>query len=423
MGLVSGFPILDVNHTRFVFPWSYLCGLKHRYDMATPTAADGRAQLPPVSNIQMVDLKAQYRAMQEEVDTAVLDVIRSGAFINGPAVKQFQAGLEEYLRCDHVIPCANGTDALQIAMMALGLEPGDEVIVPAFTYVATAEVIALLRLSPVMVDVDPRTFNVTAELIEPAITERTKAIVPVHLFGQSCDMEPIRALARKHNLFIVEDNAQAIGAEYTFRDGSKQRTGTLGDIGCTSFYPSKNLGAYGDGGAINTNSDELAAKLRMVANHGQNRRYYHDVVGCNSRLDSIQAAILNCKLKRLDDYGARRNAAADHYDQALAGIDGLLTPARQANSTHVFHQYTLRVDGGRRDALQEYLKAAGIPSMIYYPVPLYDQAAFKGTAANEITFLPTTDLLCKEVISLPMHSEMDEQTLGFITDTVRSFFA
>lgn len=391
--------------------------------MATPTAADGRAQLPPVSNIQMVDLKAQYRAMQDEVDSAVLEVIRSGAFINGPAVKQFQAGLEDYLRCDYVIPCANGTDALQIAMMALGLEPGDEVIVPAFTYVATAEVIALLRLSPVMVDVDPRTFNITAELIEPAITERTKAIVPVHLFGQSCDMEPIRALARKHNLFVVEDNAQAIGAEYTFSDGSKKRTGTLGDIGCTSFYPSKNLGAYGDGGAINTDSDDLAGKLRMVANHGQNRRYYHDVVGCNSRLDSIQAAVLNCKLKRLDGYGARRNAAADYYDQALAGIDGLLTPARQTNSTHVFHQYTLRVDGDRRDALQEHLKAAGVPSMIYYPVPLYDQAAFKGTAANEVNFLPTTDLLCKEVISLPMHSELDEQTLAHITESVRSFFA
>ncbi|MEO0734407.1 MAG: DegT/DnrJ/EryC1/StrS family aminotransferase [Bacteroidota bacterium] len=391
--------------------------------MATPTAVDGRAQLPPVSNIQMVDLKAQYAAMADEVDTAVLDVIRSGAFINGPAVKNFQAGLENYLRAEHVIPCANGTDALQIALMALGLEPGDEVIVPAFTYVASAEVIALLRLSPVMVDVDPRTFNVRAKDIEPAITERTKAIIPVHLYGQSCDMEPILALAKKHGLHVVEDNAQAIGATYSFSNGTARRTGTLGDIGCTSFYPSKNLGAYGDGGAINTNSEELAAALRKVANHGQSRRYYHDVVGCNSRLDSIQAAILNCKLPRLDGYSERRNQAAAYYDAQLAGIEGLLTPARQPNSTHVFHQYTLRVDGGRRDALQEHLKAAGVPSMIYYPVALYDQEAFRGTAANDVEFLPNTDLLTKEVISLPMHSEMDEATLAYIVDQVWAFLA
>ncbi|MEM6772089.1 MAG: DegT/DnrJ/EryC1/StrS family aminotransferase [Bacteroidota bacterium] len=389
--------------------------------MATPTAADGRAQLPPVTNIQMVDLKAQYAAMQEEVDAAVIDVIRSGAFINGPAVKQFQAGLEEYLGANHVIPCANGTDALQIALMALGLEPGDEVIVPAFTYVASAEVIALLRLSPVMVDVDPRTFNVRAQDIEAAITPRTKAIIPVHLYGQSCDMEPILALAKKHGLHVVEDNAQAIGARYTFSDGRVASTGTLGDIGCTSFYPSKNLGAYGDGGAINTNSDALAAALRKVANHGQSRRYYHDLVGCNSRLDSIQAAVLNCKLSRLDGYSSRRRQAADYYDAHLAGIPGLLTPKRQENSTHVFHQYTLRIDGGRRDALQEHLKAAGIPSMIYYPVALYDQEAFKGTAANEVTFLPNTDLLTKEVISLPMHSEMTEETLAYIVGAVREF--
>ncbi|MEL6358195.1 MAG: DegT/DnrJ/EryC1/StrS family aminotransferase, partial [Bacteroidota bacterium] len=269
------------------------------------------ATSPPTS-IMMVDLKAQYRAMQEEVDNAVLDVIRSGAFINGPATKAFQAGLENFLRCQHVIPCANGTDALQIAMMALELEPGDEVIVPAFTYVATAEVIALLHLKPVMVDVDPRTFNVTADLIEPAITERTKAIVPVHLFGQSCDMAPILALAQKHQLFVVEDNAQSVGAEYTLPTGETVRTGTIGDIGCTSFYPSKNLGAYGDAGAINTDNEVLASKLRMVANHGQKRRYYHDIVGCNSRLDSIQAAILNCKLKRLDNYNTNRRSAADY---------------------------------------------------------------------------------------------------------------
>ena len=391
--------------------------------MATPTNQKGQAQLPPVANIQMVDLKTQYEAMQEEVDAAVLDVIRSGAFINGPAVKNFQTGLEKYLGAKHVIPCGNGTDALQIALMALGLKPGDEVIVPAFTYVASAEVIALLRLSPVMVDVDPRTFNVRAEDIEAAITERTKAIIPVHLYGQSCDMEPIIALAKQHGIAIVEDNAQAIGAKYTFADGTVKRTGTLGDIGCTSFYPSKNLGAYGDGGAINTDSEELAAQLRMVANHGQQRRYYHDVVGCNSRLDSVQAAILNCKLPRLDGYSDRRRWAADQYDARLQGLDGLLTPERLPNSTHVFHQYTLRVDGGRRDALQEHLKSAGIPSMIYYPVALYDQAAFKGTAANNIDFLPNTDLLIKEVISLPMHSELDEGTIDYITGTIGEFCA
>lgn len=390
--------------------------------MATPTATDGRAQLPPIQNIMMVDLKAQYRAMQEEVDTAVLDVIRSGAFINGPAVKNFQAGLETFLRCKHVIPCANGTDALQIALMALDLQPGDEVIVPAFTYVATAEVIALLRLTPIMVDVDPHTFNITAEQIEAALTPRTRAIVPVHLFGQSCDMEAILSLAERHELYVVEDNAQAIGSEYTFSDGRVARTGTLGHIGCTSFYPSKNLGAYGDGGAINTDDDDLAARLRMVANHGQNRRYYHDIVGCNSRLDSVQAAILNCKLSRLEEYNANRRQAADYYDEQLAGIEGLLTPTRQANSSHVFHQYTLRIDGGRREALQAHLKEAGVPSMVYYPVPLYEQAAFRELSGNPIDSLPNTELLCQEVISLPMHSELDGATLAYICQTVRNFF-
>ncbi|MCP9234779.1 DegT/DnrJ/EryC1/StrS aminotransferase family protein [Lewinella sp. JB7] len=388
-----------------------------------PSSTTGdRSPSPAAPNIQMVDLKTQYERMQEEVDQAVLEVIRGGAFINGPAVKDFQSGLQDFLRCKHVVPCANGTDALQIALMALGLKPGDEVIVPAFTYVASAEVIALLGLSPVMVDVDPFTFNVTAELIEPAITERTKAIIPVHLFGQSCDMEPIVRLARRHDLYIVEDNAQAIGAEYTFSDGRTARTGTLGHIGCTSFYPSKNLGAYGDGGAINTDDDTLADRLRMVANHGQNRRYYHDVVGCNSRLDSVQAAILNCKLPRLEDYNARRRAAARYYDEHLTSLPGLLTPARLPASTHVYHQYTLRIDGDRRDALQQHLHAAGIPSMVYYPVPLYDQEAFRGTAANAIDFLPVTDTLCKEVISLPMHSELEEDTLAYVCSRVRAFF-
>ncbi|MEL6668492.1 MAG: DegT/DnrJ/EryC1/StrS family aminotransferase [Bacteroidota bacterium] len=377
----------------------------------------------PPRPIMIVDLKTQYQAIQNEVDQAVLEVIRSGAFINGPAVKSFQANLESYLRCKHVIPCANGTDALQIAMMAIGLKPGDEVIVPSFTYVSTAEVIALLRLEPVMIDVDPHTFNVTAELIEAAITERTKAIVPVNLFGQSCDMEPILKVAEKHGLYVVEDNAQAIGAEYTLGNGDVKRTGTLGHIGCTSFYPSKNLGAYGDAGAINTDSDELAAKIRQVANHGQgNRRYYHDVVGVNSRLDSIQAAILDIKLAKLDEYAANRNRAADFYDRELQGIDGLTTPMRQHNSTHVFHQYTMRVADGRRDELQAFLKERDIPSMIYYPVALYEQEAFKGTAANHIDFLPTTDKLIKEVISLPMHSELDDETLHYITEGVKDFF-
>ncbi|PPK85279.1 dTDP-4-amino-4,6-dideoxygalactose transaminase [Neolewinella xylanilytica] len=372
--------------------------------------------------IQMVDLKTQYERMQDEVDQAVLDVIRSGAFINGPAVRDFQAGLETFLRCAHVIPCANGTDALQIALMALELKPGDEVIVPAFTYVASAEVIALLGLSPVMVDVDPFTFNLTAELIEPAITKRTRAIIPVHLFGQSCEMEPIRKLADRHDLRIVEDNAQAIGAEYTFSDGTVGRTGTLGDIGCTSFYPSKNLGAYGDGGAINTDNDELATQLRKVANHGQNRRYYHDVVGVNSRLDSVQAAILNCKLPHLEAYNERRRQAAAYYDSRLGDIDGLLTPAKLPSSTHVYHQYTLRITDGRRDGLQNHLQQAGIPSMVYYPVPLYDQDAFRGTAANKIDYLPVTDTLCKEVISLPMHSELQEDALSRICASVRAYF-
>lgn len=373
-------------------------------------------------NIQMVDLKGQYKKIQEEVDQAVLEVIRSAAFINGPAVKSFQANLEQYLGAKHVIPCANGTDALQIAFMALGLQPGDEVIVPAFTYVATAEVIALLRLKPIMVDVDPDTFNITADIIEAAVTPNTKAVVPVNLFGQSCDMEPIMEVAKKHNLYVVEDNAQAIGADYTFSDGHTQKTGTIGHIGCTSFYPSKNLGAYGDGGAIYTNDDELASKLRMMANHGQNKRYYHAHVGVNSRLDSIQAAILDIKLRHLDAYAEKRREAAAHYDKAFAGMDQLVVPVRQHNSTHVFHQYTLKVKDGKRDELQTYLKEKGLPSMIYYPVPLYEQEAYKGLSDRQVDFLPVTDQLCKEVISLAMHSELNQEQLEHITETVKSFW-
>lgn len=373
-------------------------------------------------NIQMVDLKGQYKKIQEEVDQAVLEVIRSAAFINGPTVKSFQANLEQYLGAKHVIPCANGTDALQIAFMALGLKPGDEVIVPAFTYVATAEVIALLRLKPIMVDVDPDTFNITADIIESAVTPNTKAVVPVNLFGQSCDMEPIMEVAKQHNLYVVEDNAQAIGADYTFSDGHSQKTGTIGHIGCTSFYPSKNLGAYGDGGAIYTNDDDLASMLRMMANHGQNKRYYHAHVGVNSRLDSIQAAILDIKLRHLDAYAETRRAAAAHYDQAFANMEQLVVPVRQHNSTHVFHQYTLKVKDGRRDELQAYLKEKGLPSMIYYPVPLYEQKAYKGLSDRHVDSLPVTDQLCKDVISLAMHSELNQEQLEHITETVKSFW-
>ncbi len=373
-------------------------------------------------NLQMVDLKTQYQRLKPEIDAAVQEVMESCAYINGPTVKSFKAHMESYLGAKRVIPCANGTDALQIALMGAGLQPGDEVIVPAFTYVSTAEVIALLGLSPVMVDVDPDTFNVTAEIAAAALTPRTKAIVPVNLFGQSCDLEPIMELAAEHGLWVIEDNAQAIGADYTFKDGHTQKTGTIGHIGCTSFYPSKNLGAYGDGGALYTNDEELGQKLQMIANHGQVKRYYHDLVGVNSRLDSIQAAILDIKLRHLDDYAAARRSAADYYDQAFADVEALQTPVRDPKSTHVFHQYTLKASGGQRDALQAYLKEQGIPNMIYYPVPLYKQEAYRKAMAQPVEHLPVTEALCAAVISLPMHTELDEASLAYITDKVRQFF-
>lgn len=373
------------------------------------------------NQIQMVDLKSQYQKIKHEIDEAVLSCIASTAYINGPEVKKFQTALEEYLQIKHVVPCANGTDALQIAMMALGLKPGDEVIVPSFTYVATAEVIGLLGLQPVMVEVDENTFNVTAEIIEAAITPRTKAIVPVHLFGQSCDMEPIMQVAEKYGLFVVEDNAQAIGADYVFSDGTKKKTGTIGHIGCTSFFPSKNLGCYGDGGAMFTNDDALAEKLRMIANHGQAEKYYHSVIGVNSRLDSIQAAILNVKLKHLDEYCTARKRAADFYDASFSEIEELKTPVRQSNSTHVFHQYTLQVKDGRRDDLQKHLQTSGIPSMIYYPVPLYRQKAFAPFVTSDFV-LPITEKLCVSVLSLPIHTEMNEELLSFISGHVKEFF-
>jgi UDP-2-acetamido-2-deoxy-ribo-hexuluronate aminotransferase len=363
--------------------------------------------------IQMVDLKSQYLKIKAEVDGGIEEVISNTAFINGPAVKEFQSDLENYLQVKHVIPCANGTDALQIAMMALDLKPGDEVITASFTYVATAEVIGLLGLTPVLVDVYEDTFDINIEAIEKAITPKTKAIVPVHLFGQCADMERIMALAQKHNLFVIEDVAQAIGADYTFRNGDKMKAGTIGTIGCTSFFPSKNLGCYGDGGAIYTNDDDLAKKLRMIAHHGQSVQYVHDVLGVNSRLDTIQAAILKVKLKHLDGYAVARNKAADFYDVAFANHPKLKTPVRVKNSTHVFHQYTLQLIGVDRKLLREQLAERGIPAMIYYPIPLHEQNAYKSVRFKKEDF-PITEKLCATVLSLPMHTEMDEEMLKYI---------
>jgi dTDP-4-amino-4,6-dideoxygalactose transaminase len=371
--------------------------------------------------IDMVDLKGQYAKIQDEIDAAVLNSIRDASFINGPQVSLFAKNLSTYLDGVHVIPCANGTDALQIAMMALGLQPGDEVIVPSFTYVATAEVIGLLHLKPVMVDVDPLHFNITKDNIEMAIGPKTKAIVPVHLFGQCADMESILALAKENALYVIEDAAQSIGAVYTFSDGTKKQAGTMGHVGCTSFFPSKNLGCYGDGGAIFTHDPVLAERIKMIANHGQVKKYVHKYIGVNSRLDTIQAAILNIKLKYLDQYNAARRSAADLYDKLLSGIDGLKTPVRAKNSTHVFHQYTMLVVNGKRDELKEYLEAAGIHAMIYYPIPLNEQEAFK-FIGEVVGSLFETEYLCASVLSLPIHTELTEQQQVFVTDTIKSFF-
>lgn len=373
-----------------------------------------------MKKIQMVDLISQYERVQDEIDKAVIDVVRSSAYINGPEVKAFQSELEEYLDVKHVIPCANGTDALQIAMMGLGLEPGDEVITADFTYVATAEVIALLKLTPVLVDVNPATFNIDVDSIKAAITPKTKAIVPVHLFGQSAPMDEIMKIAEEHDLYVIEDTAQAIGADFSFPDGRKQKAGTIGHVGATSFFPSKNLGCYGDGGAIFTNDDELAEKLRSIANHGQGERYYHDRIGVNSRLDSIQAAILRIKLRHLDDYAKRRNAVADHYDQAFKEIPEITTPARCQNSDHVFHQYTMILDGIDRNELKDFLQEHEVPAMIYYPVPLHLQKAYRDDRYDEGDF-PVTERLCKSVLSLPMQTELDEEQLEHITNTVKTF--
>jgi UDP-2-acetamido-2-deoxy-ribo-hexuluronate aminotransferase len=370
--------------------------------------------------IQMVDLKRQYLHIKNEVDAAIQDVISNAAFINGKPVERFSSHLAEYLGVKHVIPCANGTDALQIAMMALDLQPGDEVISPSFTYIATTEVIALLRLKPVFVDVDPDTFCIDPEAIRKAISPKTKAIVPVHLYGQSAAMEAIMKIAEEHGLYVIEDNAQAIGATSVFSDGSIRKTGAIGHIGCTSFFPSKNLGCYGDGGALCTNDDELAGKIRMIANHGQSKRYYHDVVGCNSRLDTIQAAVLDIKLKKLDEYNLARQKAAAFYSNAFANHSRIKTPVIAGNNTHVFHQYTLQFDGVNRDALVEYLATQAIPAMIYYPVPAHRQKMFSFLNLPEV-HLPITDQLTGKVLSLPIHTELDEEQLNHIVHHVLKF--
>lgn len=375
-----------------------------------------------MKKIQMVDLQTQYQHIKEDIDRGIQAVIDSAAFVKGPAVAEFQSHLEAYTGAKHVITVGNGTDALQIALMGLGLKPGDEVITPTFTFIATAEVVALLGLTPVVVDVDWDTMNISVEAIRKAITPRTKAIVPVHLFGQCADMEPIMAIAREHHLYVVEDACQAIGAQYTFSDGTTRQAGTMGDIGCTSFFPSKNLGCYGDGGAIFTNNDELAAQMRAIANHGMVVRYHHDRVGVNSRLDAIQAAVLDAKLPHLDEYIAARQRAAAYYDKALAGNPHVLTPARQAHSTHVYHQYTLRLVGVDRDKVREALAEREIPSMVYYPVPLHLQKAYQDPRYKAGDF-PVAERLAGCVLSLPMHTELDDEQLSVITSAVSEIVA
>lgn len=375
-----------------------------------------------MKKIQMVDLQTQYQHIKEDIDRGIQAVIDSAAFVKGPAVTEFQSHLEAYTGAKHVITVGNGTDALQIALMGLGLKPGDEVITPTFTFIATAEVAALLGFTPVVVDVDWGTMNISVEAIRKAITPRTKAIVPVHLFGQCADMEPIMAIAREHHLYVVEDACQAIGAQYTFADGTTMQAGTMGDIGCTSFFPSKNLGCYGDGGAIFTNNDDLAAQMRAIANHGMVVRYHHDRVGVNSRLDAIQAVVLDAKLPHLNEYIAARQRAAAYYDKAFAGNPHVLTPARQAHSTHVYHQYTLRLVGVDRDKVREALAEREIPSMVYYPVPLHLQKAYQDPRYKAGDF-PVAERLAGCVLSLPMHTELSDEQLLAITSAVGEVIA
>ncbi len=379
--------------------------------------------LPFNPPIPMVDLVGQHARIQSDLDQALLRASHQAAYIQGPDVAAFAGELSAYLgEGVYTIPCANGTDALQIALMALGLQPGDEVITATFTYVATAEVIALLGLTPVLVDVDPDTFALNLDQVRDALSPHTKAIVPVHLYGQGVAMESLLAIAAERGIPLVEDTAQALGARYTMSDGRSMALGTLGTIGCTSFFPSKNLGCMGDGGALFTRDAALAEKIRMIANHGQKVKYRHDVVGCNSRLDTLQAAILRVKLRHLDEYAAARQRAASRYDAGLAGLAGIQTPARRPESTHVYHQYTLRVAGGRRDALAEHLKADGIPTMIYYPLPLHRQLAYQSKRYSDQSF-PIADQLCAEVLSLPMHTELTEQTQKLIIQSIQTFFA
>ena len=370
--------------------------------------------------IQMVDLKRQYTKIKSEVDSAIQEVIDNAAFINGKAVTDLAAGLSAYTGSKHCIPCANGTDALQIAMMALDLQPGDEVITPSFTYVATTEVVALLKLKPVFVEVDAKTFCLDPVALEKAITPKTRAIVPVHLYGQAAPMKEIMEIAARHKLHVIEDNAQAIGSSYRYPDGATKKTGSIGIIGTTSFFPSKNLGCYGDGGAIFTDDDALAGRLKMIANHGQSRRYYHDLVGCNSRLDSIQAAVLNVKLKKLDEYIAARRRVAEYYDKAFGAHPKITTPFRAPYSHHVFHQYTLILENADRDGLNEFLATKSIPSMIYYPVPAHRQQMFAASGGGNY-HLPTTDWLTERVISLPMHTELDDDQLQTISAAVLEY--
>jgi dTDP-4-amino-4,6-dideoxygalactose transaminase len=373
-------------------------------------------------NIQMVDLKGQYKKIQKEIDDAVLTAIRNAAFINGPEVKELTKNLEQYLDIANVIPCANGTDALQIALMALDLQPGDEVIVPAFTYVASAEVIGLLRLVPVMVDVDIDSFNVSVKNMEKGLSSKTKAVIPVHLFGQSCDMSPVMEFAKEYDLYVIEDNAQAIGAYYQFPDGKRKQTGTVGDIGCTSFFPSKNLGCYGDGGAMMTNDNVLAKKLQMIASHGQSVKYHHDVLGCNSRLDTLQAAILKVKLKYLDDYCSARYQAAQNYHDLLKDVTDITLPYEAPYSSHVYHQYTVKVNhAGKRDQLKSFLQEKGIPSMVYYPLSLNEQEAFKHIT-RKAEDLTNSEKLSKTVLSLPMHTELTVDEQIYISGQIKNFF-
>jgi dTDP-4-amino-4,6-dideoxygalactose transaminase len=374
-----------------------------------------------MEKINMVDLKSQYLKIKSEIDNGIQEVINQTSFINGSQVKSFQKELADYMGVKHTITCGNGTDALQIAMMALGLKPGDEVITADFTFISTVEVIALLGLTPILVDVDPEHFTLDIERVKSAITPKTKAIVPVHLFGQSTNMEALMEIAKEYNLFIIEDTAQAIGSDYTFKDGHKTKCGTIGNIGCTSFFPSKNLGCYGDGGAIFTNDDNLAEKLRSIVNHGSKVKYYHDLIGVNSRLDTIQAAILRVKLPHLDEYSKARQSAADYYDTAFANCPNIITPNRAKYSTHTFHQYTLVTKNIDRDALKKHILDNNIPCAVYYPVPLHSQNAFSTFESKDSEF-PVTNRLTKEVISLPMHTELTNEQLKLITDTVLDFF-